>query len=617
MRKRWSSSRIVAAIAVWLALVPAVCAQTDSGSARAIEALETPKAVAQRLSEIQRKFAASDGVDAAEIAELQALADAGYPRAAFLAGETYRLGIGTLPDHARAISYFERALEAGERGAAERLAMIYKDAGSDSHDPAKSVEYYQIAAADGSRSARLALADAYAAGFGTEVDAAEADALYARLMDEGDARAAVRLGTLRLSLDNTAGAAEAWRFAADAGRTEVLMRLGRLLRDRLESGPEARQVFLLAAAAQIAGAEDALLRGDLDGAFGPASDGARAAVWLENEADLRATLATARKLRDGGSVTVTGISVLRGLMRHQSQGSTDAADMLHSLYARNTFALDPEADDALKNAVAAVAQDAEMPAAERRKLAISAQRRGHYDIAVQALETAAKAGDGAARTQLALWHLRGQIGLLSDPGLGLSLLPSDAGQMDAESAVLLASAFTDPTVRGATDVSTLLSVLDRTAREGSSTAALLHLRVLRLANVTDAARLSEAFLRSLPDEMATDDVMLEYLILRGANARSERAWREVAVQGAELPGAQFARLLSTLRGANANVLIYTLQKRLENEGYKTPVNGYLTPATVRAILEFCQRNGVLASCKKGPLRASGIRAISTVFAKEP
>ena len=578
-------------------------------------ATSSAKSDAKTLSDLRRQLFETKGSDAAVVTEIQRFADAGNPTAHFLMGEVYRLGLGVAADPLRAVESFRASLSGAVPGSAERLGMLQKVEGSPAFDPQDSTAHYQMAAAEGSQTARLALADAYAQGFGVSPDLAMAERLYAELMVEGEARAAVRLGALRLEGGNPAGAADAWKIAAAAGRNEVLMRLGVLLRDQLNDGPGARDVFLAAQSAGIARATAALLQGDLDGAFGPASDTAGAAKWLETEADLRSTIRLARALRDGSAVAVPPLSIVRALIRHDAEGAPAAASMLLQFYTRGTVDQNAPALAELNQTMQRRLTTANADAL--RSLSLAALRRQDFDFAVEAMQAAATAGDVLALPQLALWHFRGQLGPQSDPAMGITFLKQAEPLQDPAAAQLIAGALGDANVRAAVDIPGLLSVLERAAKDGDAMSAALYLRVLRLGGMGDTTRLSEAFVGQLPQAARSQQTELEYLLLRAGTAHSERSWKEIATRGLDLPDAEFARLLSGIRGTNPNVLTYTLQSRLAKEGYDVPQNGFLTPATVRTILVFCKANEILPDCLEGPLRASAIRAISQVFAARP
>lgn len=610
MPPRISNTVFLAFLATFsiIAIPGTMTAQAQAPSQNSPSAKDDAKA----LSDLRKRLFETMGTDAEVVAEIERFTNADHPTAHFLMGEILRLGLGRATDPVQAVIHFEAALSGNVQGSAERLGMIQRVEDSPAFDPAKSVVNYRIAAEQGSQSARLALADAYAQGFGISPDPAEADRLYAELMQQGE-RAAARLGTLRFDAGNLEGAAEAWKTAAAAGRSEVLMRLGALLRDQLDDGPGAREVFLAARTAGIERADDALMLGDLNGTFGAASDTARAAQWLETEADLSTTLRIARALRDGNAVAVPAESIAVALARHDIDGAPAAASMLVQFYTRGTVD-----DNAPARAVVSAAMQRRLSATATadslRSLSIVALRRNDFGLAADAMQRAAEAGDTLALPRLAVWHLRGQLGSDSDLASGIAFLKQAEPLNDPAAAQLIAGLLGNANIRTAADIPSLLKVLEASAKEGDSLSASLYLRVLRLGAVGDTARMAEVFVGRVPEAALTEEAELEYLLLRAGKSTGERSWKEIATRGSHLPDAQFARLLSGIRGVNPNVLTYTLQSRLAKEGYDGPLNGFLTPSTVRMILGFCKDNGILAQCRAGPLRASAVDAISNVFA---
>jgi len=111
----------------------------------------------------------------ADLAELEAAAAKGTPRALADLGEVLVRGDAVPKDEARGLALLERAARAGHGGAAFRLAMLLSQGeGGAAKDPARALAYFKAAAAGGEAEACFNLGAAHANGAGTRRNYAEA-----------------------------------------------------------------------------------------------------------------------------------------------------------------------------------------------------------------------------------------------------------------------------------------------------------------------------------------------------------------------------------------------------------------------------------------------------------
>jgi len=111
----------------------------------------------------------------ADLAELEAAAAQGAPRALAHLGDLLVRGDGVKKDEARGLALLERAARQGQSGAAFRLGMLlaHGDGGA-AKDPARALAYFKAAAAGGEAEAFFNLGAAHANGTGTRRNYAEA-----------------------------------------------------------------------------------------------------------------------------------------------------------------------------------------------------------------------------------------------------------------------------------------------------------------------------------------------------------------------------------------------------------------------------------------------------------
>lgn len=111
----------------------------------------------------------------ADLAELEAAAAKGVPRALAHLGDLLVRGDGIARDEARGLALLERAARQGQGGAAFRLGMLLAHGeGGAARDPARALAYFKAAAAGGEAEAFFNLGAAHANGAGTRRNYAEA-----------------------------------------------------------------------------------------------------------------------------------------------------------------------------------------------------------------------------------------------------------------------------------------------------------------------------------------------------------------------------------------------------------------------------------------------------------
>ncbi|MFD1744808.1 tetratricopeptide repeat protein [Rhizobium helianthi] len=120
-------------------------------------------------------------------------ADAGNVLAAYNLGVAYRDGLGTRPDAAKAIHWFEFAAAHGDDTAAFNLGAIYDEGKLVPEDNQMAIAWYDVAAKRGSTDAMINLGLMYEAGEGIQANPERAAQLYADAASQGDTFGAQKL----------------------------------------------------------------------------------------------------------------------------------------------------------------------------------------------------------------------------------------------------------------------------------------------------------------------------------------------------------------------------------------------------------------------------------------
>lgn len=161
----------------------------------------------------------------ADLAELQAAAATGNPRAEAALGEILLRGDGLPRDDTRAVALLEKAARAGHSGAAFRLGMLLmRGENGVAPDPARATAYYRAAAAGGEREAFFNLGAAHANGRGVKRNYAEALAWLILARERGadtGAEQSLRTQLQRSPASIAAGERRAKEIAAELAERKV------------------------------------------------------------------------------------------------------------------------------------------------------------------------------------------------------------------------------------------------------------------------------------------------------------------------------------------------------------------------------------------------------------
>ncbi len=267
------------------------------------------------------------------VAELNAAAARGNPRACAQLGEMLWRGDRVPRNGQRALELLERAARAGEAAAAFRIGMLLDDGDGVAPDQRRALAYFRAAAAGGEMQAFHNVGGAYAGAHGVKRDYVEA------------------LGWLLLARnrgDETGADEELRAHLMKRGRTEAIAagerRAGEIERELAQGSvaaflpPRAPLTFL----AQPAGGDSAAPGED------PAAEkitvtvatggrlswpGLAALQRAAHAADPAAQAALGRLLLEGKRLPADTDWALVLLERSAGQGNADAADQLADLYA--------------------------------------------------------------------------------------------------------------------------------------------------------------------------------------------------------------------------------------------------------------------------------------------
>ena len=111
----------------------------------------------------------------ADLAELQAAAKKGNPKAETQLGEMLLRGDGVPKNEAQGVALLEKAARAGQSAAAFRIGMLHANGeGGLPKDPARALAYFRAGAAGGEAEAFFNIGAAYASARGVKRDYAEA-----------------------------------------------------------------------------------------------------------------------------------------------------------------------------------------------------------------------------------------------------------------------------------------------------------------------------------------------------------------------------------------------------------------------------------------------------------
>lgn len=613
-----ASAALALVLSLGLAVPQLVLAQDAAAPAPEASAkAKADKAAAPSVEKLIKQFRTSEWADAEAAAQLEAMAAEGNVKAALIMGQAYAKGWGRPVDPARAVEFLTIAEAADNPQAIKELGLLFAAEDNPQRDLARAYGYFARAAAMGDEGAALSQANALLKGVGVVADEVAAKALLEALAAKGNGIAWTRLGDMKLAAEDFTGAAEAWTRAAEAGRKDAYLKLGRVLRDKLNEGAKARAAFEQAEAVGDEKAARELVLGDLDGRLGDqpmdAAAQARRIETLLASDDKAVVLKLALRLTKGEPVPVPAETVLPALIRLMESGDSKAYFQLQAIAARGDVTLPSEATQAMAKTLSDMIAKAEPPMALR--LTKTALSTGDTALAEQALTRLAADGYLPASAQLAILHLRGELGQSSSPEVGDELAAHVLASSDAEAVVLLARAASSAALQDKVNQIDVAAALERVALAGDAKAAPLFLRMTRsVKDLPDGTKRAQALVQTLGDTATNEDLLYEVVMLDIADARSQSDWSAIAEQVAQMDNAHFSRALMELARANKNILVRTLQARMAVEGKDVDQSGLLTTKTIRAIFALCKEKGILDQCQQGPIAPASIRAIAKAYA---
>jgi TPR repeat protein len=227
----------------------------------------------------ERSFAR--GENAAALLKLQKLGTAATEADLFRLGECYEKGIGTLPNPARAVHWYEEAAERGYLPAMERLGEIYLSGReippvpggggaarakrvSVKRDHGKAFRWNSRAAEGGMPEAQARLGSQYATGLGATADRELAERWFRASAEKDSAAGQFGLGALySAAYSGISAEQEAVRWfekSAEKGNTAAQMCLAMALLDGRGTPPDAPRGLKLMTKAAEGGQIEAMFR---------------------------------------------------------------------------------------------------------------------------------------------------------------------------------------------------------------------------------------------------------------------------------------------------------------------------------------------------------------------
>lgn len=524
------------------------------------------------------------GAEPNAIVRLEALGELENPRALLLLGDFYSKG--PLPfDGNKAVDYYVRASNAGEKRSLVRLGDLYREGTVIDGNVEYALNYYQQASDLGNPTAQLRLGGALIRGSLGRTDSDKGLELLENLADSGNAWALHDLGDLYsmgpLPIDGPK-AVEYYLRAVETGNNVSLVRLGDLYRDGSLVETNTRYAIEYYERAAAMGNEagqlrlgSALIRGNLGEA-----EPNKGLTLLEGLAvkHNRGALHELGDLYSKGPLPIDGAKSVDYYIRAVAVGNTSSLVRLGDIYR----------DGAILSADPARAI-------------------GYYEMAQAA-------GQRMGLRNLALGHVERRFGSLSQPTKGAKLLQDAVNKGDLSLSTSLANLYfsgngvpRDPRIG--------LQVLRQAADAGSPHAASALISVLRNGRGKDLPRdlsQADAAIRNYASLFAQDDFELEKIVLESARSNSQKEYAAVAVAMRESLPALKQKMLYMVHGSNKNAYTWLLQERLAELGvYEGPLNGTMNSSTVRAVNVYCAQNNFHEKCVQGPLHWTTARALAS------
>ncbi|WP_076448437.1 tetratricopeptide repeat protein [Roseivivax lentus] len=158
-----------------------------------------------------------------------------------------------------------------------------------------------------------------------------------------------------------------------------------------------------------------------------------------------------------------------------------------------------------------------------------------------------------------------------------------------------------------------LARLRQAAEEGNAAAAGTLIELLRDGNKLNIRR-DRAGARDALEEFGalfSDQMRVQYaLSIDASEARAARAYAPMAEIISARPDLHNAWFGAQLAKANPNLAFYMLQQRMAADGvYRGAINGYATPATLRAVRDLCRQERLSENCGDNVLQPSVVGAL--------
>jgi TPR repeat protein len=551
------------------------------------------------------------------VAYLERAAEAGARDAIEQLGELYASGgFGLAPDPVKARETYEKAVKAGSLPALASLGQLLLNTDFSPEGQRRGLEMLERAADAGQVTAANRLAELYMTGTGVDADVEKALHYYGIGLISGSTGAilgvgdALRTGTRQLAA-NPAVAMDLFQRAADGGDIGAQRRIASMhLNGEAVPQDVARAEQMLAELANAGDAQSFVDLGDLyrDGNFVTA-DLAKAVDFYQKSAALNFNTGTTRlaSLYLSGAEGVA-INVSRSLELYNEaveRGSTGAMRTLADLYLAGTV-LTPDPDRAI-DLLERASTFGDSAAAERLAI-LYAQNDpfpADYERVRQYLDLSLAMGNTRAVVNVASAIAEGPLSR-SQRDASYQLLRGAVSTGVPGAAARLARLQLDG-VFPAEGLSGVMTMLNESARRGDQASARYLIQLYRegygllLEPDLDAA---EAFLTTIEPVLGTEGAAVERIVLAVERGDDPETLQEISDQFDILSVNTVGEALDDLRRISARAYVYVLQTRLKPMGlYDGPLNGTLDSLTIRAFQAACREANAVQQCAPGPLTA--------------
>lgn len=436
---------------------------------------------------------------------------------------------------------------------------------------------------------------------------------YETLAAAGHASSALRLGDIYLQgtlVDQDLNKAAAnYQRAVDLGHTLALSKLGRSL---LDAGrpEEAFTVYERAVKEGVPGVSLLWAKLHLRNAFGAKSDPALGLselerLWAEGEEQAGVALAEAYRVgSDGDTELKESIQILERLAQ---SGDPLAIEKL-ALYYRQGYGVEGDLGKAISLYQEAVAKGR---TSALIGLGTTQLKAGDGPAALASFEKAQDAGFKDVGLRIALGHITKAFGSASNVQAGIDVLRPAAEAGDANYAKAALDLLADGK-KFLLDIPKVMQTAEEAAANGDGGAASALMKFARqkprlVDNPVEARKqYLEKYRDILPERaLATEEVAL---VFEGRSSRAARPELSKLLGG--YTGDTYQYGLQQVFFRDKEAYTYLVQQELSKLGvYSGPVSGRLSSRTIRAILRFCNSNGIYDECIHGPMRGTAMRQI--------